>query len=285
MAEGDGEGPHDLRRQEPAPELPGRRRAVLVQPRREQRHQRRAPRVSSAGSSRRGRSSSRRSTCRTCWRSRPSTRTGARSAAACRTTWPTATCRRTATTTPAKFKFPRGAILDRNLDEVLPVDAKDPQQVQESIAHSWYEYSDGDGAAKHPWDGETKLNYTGPKPPYEQLDVQQKYSWLKTPRWKGHADGGGSAGRACSSPTRRDARRSRRSSTSALKALDVPVDGALLDAGPHGGARPRDQAGRAAGRWSSTTSCSPTSRTATRAPPTCRSGSRRRGRPRPRASA
>ena len=40
---------------------------------------------------------------------------------------------------------------------------------------------------KHPWDGETELNYTGPKPPYEQLNVDGKYSWLKTPRWKDHA--------------------------------------------------------------------------------------------------
>jgi hydrogenase large subunit len=66
------------------------------------------------------------------------------------------------------------------------VDAHDPLQVQESIAHSWYEYSDGDQAAHHPWDGETKFNYTGPKPPYEQLNVDGKYSWLKTPRWKDH---------------------------------------------------------------------------------------------------
>ena len=29
--------------------------------------------------------------------------------------------------------------------------------------------------------------YTGPKPPYQHLDVDKKYSWLKTPRWKGHA--------------------------------------------------------------------------------------------------
>ena len=88
---------------------------------------------------------------------------------------------------PSKFKFPRGVILNRNLNEVLPVDGKDPQQVQESVTHSWYEYTGGDGESKHPWDGETRLRYTGPKPPYEQLDVSQKYSWLKTPRWKGHA--------------------------------------------------------------------------------------------------
>ena len=85
-----------------------------------------------------------------------------------------------------KFKFPRGAILGRNLAEVLPVDGKDAMQVQEFVPHSWYEYADGDGAGKHPWDGETKFNYTGPKPPYQLLEVEQKYSWLKTPRWKGH---------------------------------------------------------------------------------------------------
>jgi hydrogenase large subunit len=88
---------------------------------------------------------------------------------------------------PSKFKFPRGAILNRNLAEVLPVDPRDTTEVQEFIPHSWYEYGDGDGAGKHPWQGETKFNYTGPKPPYEQLDVAGKYSWLKTPRWKGHA--------------------------------------------------------------------------------------------------
>jgi hydrogenase large subunit len=87
---------------------------------------------------------------------------------------------------PSKFKFPRGIILDRNLAEVLPVDGKDPMQVQEYVTHSWYDYAGGNDAGKHPWEGETKLHYTGPKPPYEQLEVEQKYSWLKTPRWKGH---------------------------------------------------------------------------------------------------
>ncbi|MCX6156681.1 MAG: nickel-dependent hydrogenase large subunit [Ignavibacteriota bacterium] len=87
----------------------------------------------------------------------------------------------------SKFKFPRGAILGRDLSKVHEVDGKDVGQVQEFIKHSWYEYSDGDEAGKHPWVGETKLKYTGPKPPYDQLNVEQKYSWLKTPRWKGHA--------------------------------------------------------------------------------------------------
>ena len=84
------------------------------------------------------------------------------------------------------FKFPRGAVLNRDLSKVHEIDGKDPLHVQESISHSWYEYSDGDAAERHPWAGETKFNYTGPKPPYEQLNVEGKYSWLKTPRWKGN---------------------------------------------------------------------------------------------------
>ncbi len=126
----------------------------------------------------------------------------------------------------AKFKFPRGAILNRNLNEVMPVDGKDPQQVEESIAHSYYEYSDGDAAAKHPWVGETKLKYTGPKPPYEFLDVQQKYSWLKTPRWKGNAMEVGPLARllVAFAAGREDVKEV---VTSTLKTLDVPV-GALF---------------------------------------------------------
>jgi hydrogenase large subunit len=84
------------------------------------------------------------------------------------------------------FKFPRGVILNRNLNEVHEVDGKNPQQIEEFIKHSWYDYSDGDDKGRHPWVGETKFNYTGPKPPYDQLNVDGKYSWLKTPRWNGH---------------------------------------------------------------------------------------------------
>jgi hydrogenase large subunit len=86
------------------------------------------------------------------------------------------------------FKFPRGAILGRNLNEVHPVDPKDDTGVQEFIDNAWYNYEDGsETGGRHPWKGETNLKYSGPKPPYQHLDVDKKYSWLKTPRWKGHA--------------------------------------------------------------------------------------------------
>ncbi|HPE56334.1 MAG TPA: nickel-dependent hydrogenase large subunit [Bacteroidales bacterium] len=85
-----------------------------------------------------------------------------------------------------RFKFPRGIIMGRNLNEVIPVDGKDPDQIKEFINHSYYDYSSGVEQGLHPWDGETNLNYTGPKPPYDYLNVEDKYSWLKTPRWKGN---------------------------------------------------------------------------------------------------
>lgn len=85
-----------------------------------------------------------------------------------------------------RYKLPRGAILDRDLTKVHEVDPKDPAGVQEFIEHSWYSYEGGE-PGRHPWVGETKFNYTGPKPPYDLLEVDKKYSWLKTPRWKGHA--------------------------------------------------------------------------------------------------
>lgn len=88
---------------------------------------------------------------------------------------------------PDSFKFPRGAILNRNLNEVHEVNGRDKEEIKEYISHSWYSYKNGDGAGLHPWDGETEFNFTGPKPPFEQLNVEGKYSWLKTPRWREHA--------------------------------------------------------------------------------------------------
>ncbi len=85
----------------------------------------------------------------------------------------------------SKFKFPRGIILNRDLSKVVEIDGKSADQIQEFISHSWYDYTGAADGGKHPWEGETKLNYSGPKPPYEFLDVEKKYSWLKTPRWKG----------------------------------------------------------------------------------------------------
>jgi hydrogenase large subunit len=87
----------------------------------------------------------------------------------------------------AGFMVPRGAILGRDLSHIEPVDLADPAQIQEFVSHAWYEYSGGRDSGLHPYDGETRLDYTGPQPPYAQLDVEQGYSWLKSPRWRGKA--------------------------------------------------------------------------------------------------
>lgn len=85
------------------------------------------------------------------------------------------------------FLTPRGIVLDRDLTKVHPVDANSSEEIKEYIYHSWYKYTQGDKAGLHPYEGETLLEYTGPKPPYKHLDVEDKYSWIKTPRWKGQA--------------------------------------------------------------------------------------------------
>jgi len=83
--------------------------------------------------------------------------------------------------------IPSGVVLGRDLSRVQPLDLRDPEQVQEFVAHSWYEYRGGKQQGLHPHAGETALKYTGPQPPYEQLDVSGGYSWLKSPRWRGKA--------------------------------------------------------------------------------------------------
>lgn len=82
---------------------------------------------------------------------------------------------------PSLF-LPSGVIRQRDLSKVEPFD---PAKVTEYVSHSWYDYQTGNDAALHPFQGETKPNYTGPAPPYERLDTDNKYSWLKSPRYDG----------------------------------------------------------------------------------------------------
>ena len=88
--------------------------------------------------------------------------------------------------------LPNGAILNGDLSTVYPVDPRDPEQVQEFVAHSWYTYPD-ESRGLHPWDGVTEPNFQlgpnfkGTKTKIEALDEGAKYSWLKAPRWRGNA--------------------------------------------------------------------------------------------------
>ncbi len=87
---------------------------------------------------------------------------------------------------PSTWLIPAGAILNRDLSTIHPVDMNNLDEIQEYVAHSYYDYSSGKAEGLHPYEGETSLNYTGPKPPFDQLNVEESYSWLKSPRWKGH---------------------------------------------------------------------------------------------------
>ncbi|MFZ0106589.1 MAG: nickel-dependent hydrogenase large subunit [Thiobacillus sp.] len=121
------------------------------------------------------------------------------------------------------YFIPRGVILNRDLSTIHPIDLDADNEIQEFVSHSWYKYSQGDEQGLHPFKGETELNYTGPKPPYEHLDIEQKYSWLKSPRWQGKAMEVGPLARVLMMVAKGD-KKAKELVDYTLKTLDVPVD-------------------------------------------------------------
>jgi [NiFe] hydrogenase large subunit/hydrogenase large subunit len=77
--------------------------------------------------------------------------------------------------------FPSGALLDKDLSKVIKVDQG---KIAEYVDHSWFDNSAGVGKGLHPYEGETEVRYTGPKPPYANLDTNAKYSFVKSPRYE-----------------------------------------------------------------------------------------------------
>lgn len=69
-------------------------------------------------------------------------------------------------------------------------DFMDPQYLSEEVDHSWFEYPNGTKTL-HPIDGVTDPKFTGPKSgtkeKWEFLDEDNKYSWIKSPTFKGKA--------------------------------------------------------------------------------------------------
>ena len=84
-----------------------------------------------------------------------------------------------------------GVILNGNLKEVLDVDLKAPDQIQEWVTHSWYRQGD-ESKGLHPFDGVTEPNFElgkatkGTRTAIDNFDESAKYSWVKSPRWKGN---------------------------------------------------------------------------------------------------
>ena len=140
------------------------------------------------------------------------------------------------------FLFPRGAILNRDLSKIEPVDLYADGEIQEFISHSWYDYSDGKDAGLHPYKGETELNYDdrgGPAPPYQQLNVDDGYSWLKSPRWNSHSVEVGPLARMLllyASPEARAHEQAKTLVDYTLGQLELPVDRPVLDPRAHRGA-------------------------------------------------
>ncbi|MBK1630768.1 hydrogenase 2 large subunit [Thiohalocapsa halophila] len=88
--------------------------------------------------------------------------------------------------------LPRGAIVNGDLTTIHDVDLRDPEEIQEFVDHAWFRYKD-ESKGLHPWDGVTEPNYVlgpnakGSSTHIEALDEAAKYSWIKAPRWRGHA--------------------------------------------------------------------------------------------------
>ncbi len=122
--------------------------------------------------------------------------------------------------------LPMGVILNGNLKEVMDVDLKAPDQVQEWVTHSWYKYSD-ETKGLHPWDGVTEPNVDigktkGTKTRLEAVDESAKYSWIKAPHWKGHAVEVGPPARYVIGYARGSAE-NKEQVDAVLKKLDVPI--------------------------------------------------------------
>ena len=74
--------------------------------------------------------------------------------------------------------LPDGVVLGGEIGARHPFDQS---LVQEQVARSWYV----DNGPRHPWQGETLPQYTGPALPYQYMTTDSQYSWLKAPRYQG----------------------------------------------------------------------------------------------------
>ncbi len=127
----------------------------------------------------------------------------------------------------SNLMMPHGAIINGNLKEIFPVDLRNPDEIQEFVPHSWYKYPDEDKGL-HPWDGITEANYKlgantkGTRTNIMEIDENAKYSWIKAPRWKGHAMEVGPLARYIIGYAKGDEYISEQINM-VLKTLDVPI--------------------------------------------------------------
>jgi hydrogenase large subunit len=89
------------------------------------------------------------------------------------------------------FLIPQG-VLEGNLT-IQPLDMNNKLEINEYVAHSWYDYLNASGiitdntGGLHPSDGQTHLDYAGRGGPAPgagyTLNTNAGYSWIKSPRW------------------------------------------------------------------------------------------------------
>jgi hydrogenase large subunit len=123
--------------------------------------------------------------------------------------------------------LPSGVVIGGDLKKVLDVDLKAPDQVQEWVTHSWYKYAQEQNGL-HPFDGVTEPSFVlgpatkGTRTAIENIDESAKYSWIKSPRWKGYPVEVGPLARYIVAYARGH-KEVKEQVDATLKALDVPV--------------------------------------------------------------
>ena len=84
-------------------------------------------------------------------------------------------------TTPSRSSTsPRASSTVRTCRTSTPVDQA---KIDEYITHSWYDYAVGDDKGLNPYQGGDPSAVHGPEAPLQPLNTDEKYSWLKSPRY------------------------------------------------------------------------------------------------------
>ena len=110
------------------------------------------------------------------------TRTGSRAAKASAISSAMAIILPAIETDPKTFLFPRGIVMGRDLTQGAAGRSGEDHRIGGPFLVRIFGRR---RRGMHPSMGETNPKYSGPKPPYDHLDVDAKYSWLKTPRYDG----------------------------------------------------------------------------------------------------
>ncbi len=95
---------------------------------------------------------------------------------------------------PSSYLVPSGVILNRDLSVIHPVDLEAENQIQEFVAHSWYDYSVGKEQGLHPYKGETRAELLRAQDALRQPRHQCIVFMAQIPALAGQAYGSRAAG-------------------------------------------------------------------------------------------